>query len=137
MRRAGTAFNPALCPPHSTAYMSPGSVSGSCVPDTGYCKDCKTGLMYWNGDYVGCPVCASAVEQYSGAANRVDPRRRQNIVGVTPADVASAAWTVTQLALFAAAGASLGIAIASQQKDQPVLRNAAIGAVALPILAVL
>jgi len=65
------------------------------------------------------------------------PQYHSNAVGVTPGDVASAAWTVTQLALFAAAGASLGIAIASQQKDQPVLRNAAIGAIALPILAVL
>lgn len=61
-----------------------------------------------------------------------------NSAGVAVGDVASAAFTVTQMLIISAAGAALGALIASQQKaPQPTGRNAVIGAVALPILAVL
>jgi hypothetical protein len=52
-------------------------------------------------------------------------------------DVANAALTIAQLALFAAAGAALGGVIATQQSaPKPYARNAIIGAVALPVIAV-
>lgn len=53
-------------------------------------------------------------------------------------DVGKAAFTVTELLLFAAAGASLGGVVATQSSSvpKPYARNAAIGAVALPIIAV-
>ncbi len=63
-----------------------------------------------------------------------------NAVGsVAPGDVASAAWPGAQLLLFAAAGASLGAVVASYSKSpqKPVLRNAAIGAVVVPLVAVI
>lgn len=52
-------------------------------------------------------------------------------------DVGSAALTVTELLLFAAAGAALGGVIATQQSaPKPYARDAIIGAVALPLIAV-
>jgi|GEM_PF-4925222 len=60
-----------------------------------------------------------------------------NTTGLSTGEVASATWTVTQLALFAAAGASLGVVLSSYQKEPHTGRNAAIGAIALPVLAVL
>jgi hypothetical protein len=52
-------------------------------------------------------------------------------------DVAKATLTIGQLLLFAAAGASLGGVIATQQSEpKPYARNAMIGAVALPLIAV-
>jgi len=55
----------------------------------------------------------------------------------SPGDVASATLTIAQLALFAAAGAALGGVIATQQSaPKPYARNAIIGAVALPVIAV-
>ena len=52
-------------------------------------------------------------------------------------DVASATLTILELALFAAAGAALGGVIATQQSyPKPYARNATIGAVALPLIAV-
>ena len=52
-------------------------------------------------------------------------------------EVAAATFTALQLILFAAAGAALGGVIATQQKNpKPYARNAMIGAVALPVIAV-
>jgi hypothetical protein len=55
----------------------------------------------------------------------------------SPGDVAKATVTAIQVVLFAAAGAALGGVIATQQKNpKPYIRNAVVGAVALPIIAV-
>ncbi len=60
-----------------------------------------------------------------------------NATGLAPGDVASATWTVAQLVLFAAAGASLGVVVSSYSKSPHTMRDATIGAVALPVLAIL
>jgi len=65
------------------------------------------------------------------------PEHTHNTTGITGGEVASATWTLAQLALFAAAGASLGVVVSSYQKEPHTMRDATIGAIALPVFAIL